>query len=216
MKRDRATRLEWVKPPQQARSQQTLDRILRATEELLGEKSIDAISVAEIAKRAGSSVGAFYARFPDKEALFHSLFQRFYEEGTATIDAALSPDRWADVPFDKVLETAISFLVQVFRERRGVLAAFSLSASRQSGMGNYAQSLGGRAAEAVVTLLHARPELVAHERPTEAARILVWLLLSALQARCFYSVEQADMIPDALIVGELTRLCIAYLGIHSH
>ena len=54
-----------ARPPKQRRSQQTLERILLTAEELLREKCFDDVSVAEIAARARSSSGSFYARFPD-------------------------------------------------------------------------------------------------------------------------------------------------------
>src|SRR5215471_17473014 len=87
--------LVWVRPPQQARSQLTLSRILDAAEAILGEKSWEDASVAEIARRAGSSVGAFYTRFPDKDSLLAALHQRFIEEAWATSQAALDDKRWA-------------------------------------------------------------------------------------------------------------------------
>src|SRR4026208_1757119 len=56
-------------PPQQARSPQTAERITAAALELLEKKSFAEMSVTEIARRAGVSVGGFYARFPSKDAL---------------------------------------------------------------------------------------------------------------------------------------------------
>ena len=71
--------LEWVTPPQQVRTHATLGKLLDAAESLLDEKSWSEISVAEIAAKADSSVGAFYRRFSDKDALLHSIHERFVE-----------------------------------------------------------------------------------------------------------------------------------------
>ena len=87
--------LEWVNPPQQARSQQTLDRLLDAAEALIEERGFEEISVAEITRKARSSVGAFYSRFKDKQGLLRYVQQRFSEQAAATAEVALSPDRWA-------------------------------------------------------------------------------------------------------------------------
>ena len=57
--------LAWVRAPQQARSQETLDRILDAAERLVSEKGFEDTTVADVVARAGSSVGAFYTRFRD-------------------------------------------------------------------------------------------------------------------------------------------------------
>ena len=57
---ERPALLSSVAPPKQARSEQTLYRILDATEALIREKGLAAVSIPEIVSRAGSSVGGFY------------------------------------------------------------------------------------------------------------------------------------------------------------
>jgi len=53
-----------------------MERILGAAEELLREEPFESVTVAEIVRRADSSVGAFYARFPAKAALLSALYAR--------------------------------------------------------------------------------------------------------------------------------------------
>ena len=65
--------LEWAKPAYQARSRQQRDRLLKAGERVFAEKGFGQAHVADIARRAGCSVGSFYRRFQDKEAFFLSL-----------------------------------------------------------------------------------------------------------------------------------------------
>ena len=65
------------RPPQQTRSRETLDRILDAAERVLDEKSFTEATLAEIMERAGVTVGAFYRRFPDKDALLHLLDEQY-------------------------------------------------------------------------------------------------------------------------------------------
>ncbi|MGZ3375384.1 MAG: TetR/AcrR family transcriptional regulator [Phenylobacterium sp.] len=64
---------EWAKPAYQERSRQQRDRLLKAGERVFAEKGFGQAHVADIAKRAGCSVGSFYRRFHDKEAFFLSL-----------------------------------------------------------------------------------------------------------------------------------------------
>ena len=63
----------FFRPPQQVRSRRTLDLILDATEQVLETKTFGEATLAEIMDRAGVTVGAFYRRFPDKDALLHLL-----------------------------------------------------------------------------------------------------------------------------------------------
>lgn len=63
----------WAKPAYQQRSRQQRDRLLKAGERVFAEKGFWQAHVADIARRAGCSVGSFYRRFQDKEAFFLSL-----------------------------------------------------------------------------------------------------------------------------------------------
>ena len=69
---------QFFRPPQQTRSQETLDRILDAAEQVLVEKAFGEATLAEIMERAGVTVGAFYRRYPDKNALLRHLDERFF------------------------------------------------------------------------------------------------------------------------------------------
>src|SRR5262247_3569648 len=57
----------------QKRSQITYDALIETCFDLLKEKDFDEISIAELAQKAGYSVGAFYARFRSKDELFDAM-----------------------------------------------------------------------------------------------------------------------------------------------
>jgi AcrR family transcriptional regulator len=76
----------WAKPAYQARSRQQRDRLLKAGERVFAEKGFWQAHVADIAKRAGCSVGSFYRRFQDKEAFFFSLQTDMAGHGLSNIE----------------------------------------------------------------------------------------------------------------------------------
>ena len=73
--------------PQQARSQERVQQILAAAEQLFVETGYDSTTTRAIASRAGVSVGSLYQFFPDKEAILKALaiqymqaqYQRFLD-----------------------------------------------------------------------------------------------------------------------------------------
>ena len=67
------SRFQWIQPVRQARSQETLERLLDSAEALIENKGFDDVTVADIAARAGFSVGAVYSRFHDKIGVLHCL-----------------------------------------------------------------------------------------------------------------------------------------------
>ncbi|MCW5829346.1 MAG: TetR/AcrR family transcriptional regulator [Deltaproteobacteria bacterium] len=69
------------KKPQQARSRETFDAIVKASARILTEQGYDNLSTNRIARTAGVSPGSLYQYFPNKEAiiaaLLDSLLDRF-------------------------------------------------------------------------------------------------------------------------------------------
>jgi AcrR family transcriptional regulator len=67
-------------PTKQARSRKTRDALIAAAWKLLEAHPWQVISINDIVKVAGCSVGAFYSRFADKEALLESLAGEWLDE----------------------------------------------------------------------------------------------------------------------------------------
>jgi AcrR family transcriptional regulator len=75
-----ATALASSKRVRQKRSRKTYDALIGTTFKLLQQREFDAISIAELAQKAGYSVGAFYARFRSKDELFDALLAQHVED----------------------------------------------------------------------------------------------------------------------------------------
>ncbi len=207
----RKPQLEWVKKPRQHRSQETLERLLEAAEELLLEKPFESISVTELAKQARSSVGALYARFADKEALLRCLFERFHAQAVATAEAALAPTRWEGATPAEFLEISTRFLIREFRERRHFIAALSQRASADPELAAMSQRLGELVADKLQALLAHRGEVIGHPDPQRAVRLSVWLIMSAFESRAVLS-PRPEM-SDGALAAEVSALCLSYLKI---
>ena len=83
-------------PTHQARSRESLERLLIATETLLARgRTLEDLKVAEIAAEAGLSVGAFYARFKNKASLLPLLQTRYGEQVRTLAPVYFAPERWA-------------------------------------------------------------------------------------------------------------------------
>jgi AcrR family transcriptional regulator len=68
----------------QERGHITYDALLEAGFKLLAERDIEDISIFELSRVAGYSVGAFYARFRSKDEFFDALIERHLEIRTDT------------------------------------------------------------------------------------------------------------------------------------
>lgn len=65
-----------IRPPQQRRSQESLERVLQAGFQVLKEQGFDGFTLQEVSRRAGVSIGSIYARVPSREALIMAIYER--------------------------------------------------------------------------------------------------------------------------------------------
>src|SRR5262245_60009024 len=104
--------------PRQARSTETYRRLLDAAEALLQRKSFDRVSVAEIAGRAGVTIGAFYARFPDKEALLEALEAQVTESVLRRLERVTDRAALEGLTLEEGLRRYFDALVTAYQETR--------------------------------------------------------------------------------------------------
>jgi AcrR family transcriptional regulator len=203
-----------ARPPSQARSRATLDRLLDATAALLAEKSFDQASVAEIVRRAGSSVGAFYGRFPDKDALLDRFDARFFDVARASCDEFFNSTEWLKASLDASVAQLISLLVCNHRRHSGVLKALAVRARTQS-----ESRFRERAArhnryvlEALKHHLLSRSERILHPAPARAIELAFLFVASAIRAVVLFDDVAGLAKPDDCeLARELTCFFLAYL-----
>jgi AcrR family transcriptional regulator len=191
--------------PVQARAHATVEKIVDAAAALLDEVGVDGFNTNLLAARAGVRVRSVYRYFPDKLAVIVAVAQRLASRESGHVSA-----------FGAVADRSVSWHEAIDR----TLDAYLRGAKAQPGF------LAVRHAMAAV------PELRAVER--EANRRLVALLSRALHARGIglhavrrravaqVIVETVAAVLDvclrepprraALVVDELRRLLVAYVG----
>lgn len=64
-----------IRPPLQRRSQESLERLLRAGLDVVQEQGVDGLTLQEVSRRAGVSIGSIYARVPSREALIMAIYE---------------------------------------------------------------------------------------------------------------------------------------------
>jgi AcrR family transcriptional regulator len=207
--------LRSVAAPKQARSEETLYRILNAAEALISEKGLADASIPEIVRRAGSSVGGFYARFRDKNELLRALEERFFIELSETVDELSDPERWTGASLPDVVRSLVAELVGTFRERQALIAAFAFRASHDpefiADSLRFRQSVSRR----IVALIMTRADEVAHSEPALAIDFCVQLAFSLMHQVVVFGEVRADerTLSDARLELEITRNFLAYLGV---
>lgn len=209
-----APTIEWVRPPVQDRSQRTLLRLLEASAALLEERSFEAIGVTDIVRRAESSVGAFYARFQSKDAVLHSLHERYAEESRATAERALDPAAWEGVPLVEVVERFCEFVVRAHEEKGGLRRALLIASAHDPLHRERAVALAAFVTGCVRRLLEERKHELGHPDVAVAADFVHRLVFSVLdQELIFGHAPAGNELSREALVRELTHALVGYLRI---
>jgi AcrR family transcriptional regulator len=80
--------------PQQERASRRVQQFLDVAEAIFAEVGYEATTMTAIAERSGTSIGALYRYFPDKEAVAHALHRRYslphWSEGYEDLECSTS------------------------------------------------------------------------------------------------------------------------------
>jgi len=210
--------LRWVRPPRQDRSRRTLDRILDATEALLADRTFDQLTIGEVVRRARSSVGAFYTRFPNKKALLAALFDRHQQEAMATVESMLDPARWQGADVREIVKHIVHFTVRLYRRKRGLLRALVLQGHAHPDRRYQDPKQRDHMAVARVgALLATRRAEIQHPDPKLAGALGFLFVLATAREKILFgeSTASAVRVDDQQLECELIRAFLAYLGVKN-
>lgn len=121
-----------VRPALQARSRKTLNALLDALDRLLRDRSFESITVLDLAREAGVSTGAFYARFSSKDDLLPELYSRFQDSLKEITDRELDPASWAPLSPRERADRLAQFLCDTYQRRSWLLRAVVIHSRRHT------------------------------------------------------------------------------------
>lgn len=205
---------QFFKPPQQIRSQETFERIRDATEKVLEEKAFDEATLAEIMDRAGVTVGAFYRRYPDKNALLRHLDERFFAERMAWADDILDPARWANATLSQVINAFAQEAVAVCTTRRGLLRSLFLGARTDTVLRQTALHANERFIAKLHAVLMPHRNQIANADPERAIELGYMMMIGTLRELIVFGETWPS--PPArtpALAAEVSRMYSGYLGI---
>ncbi len=201
----------------QERSLRTAERIVAAAIDLLSQKAFASLTVAEVAARAGVSVGGFYARFPSKAALLEYLNESVIGRILAEARQTLSSEATAGLDAAAVIERYVAMAVHGFRRHRLVLQQVSLHSRTSS-----EQTFRRRILE-VNRILHGlfrsrlaeRTREMRHPDPATAVDVALTAVSGAMREYVLFQEYRPhfDPLADDRLIAELTEMSCLYLGI---
>jgi len=148
--------LPGVLPTQQRRSQETTVALLEAAAVMLRERSLDELSIEDLCKRVGVTIGAFYGRFESKDAFFSALMSLAARRALAAVRAAVADEDHLGTGLEHACRRVVEVAVDVVRRNVGVVRAASQYESIYPERWGTIRATGGAMIELATPLLLAR------------------------------------------------------------
>jgi AcrR family transcriptional regulator len=203
-----------VNAPVQDRSRRTLDKIVRAVEELLEVRPFDEIAVADIIRRARCSTGSFYARFPTKDAVLPYLYARYDADLRPRVAAKMASVDWTSLSLRQTTELFVGGMVDMYLERRHLLRAVALFArAHPDAIGDDVRHRREGVHDLPARLLARFADEIAHDDAREAARIGFFIVAAAARDKLLFDAPHGSTtrLSHSQLKTQLSRAFYAYL-----
>ena len=181
-----------VRLPQQARAQETFDRVLRIGAELVAAKGFTGLSITELCLRAGVSSGALYARVESKEALALAIHDRELARMALEHSIFDPSDRWASMSCDRLILESVRELGAHYARHAALLRAFILRSSVDVTMHERGSATTDGISRRVCGLWLTRADELPHPDPVRAADAGWRIMHASLNWRVAYGPRVAD------------------------
>ncbi len=183
----------------QKRSQKTYEALIATCFKMLEQREFDEISVADLARRAGYSVGAFYARFQSKDELFDALVERHMRDRAATREQL-----FAVTPDEALIGELIAEMVHYYWERRRFWRAALVRSIRDPDFWEPIRKQGHQLTALLIQRMSARARRPLSEAEETNVTFAVQIALGTIN-NAIFNRPGPIFIGQALFVENLTR-----------
>lgn len=209
-----ATRWRFT-PPLQARARESVDAFAAAAERLLKDQPFEKIRVQEIARLAGRTTGAFYARFSSKDGLLPYLYGRYDEGLEALMRRRMARVDWNALGFPATVHALVETLTGLYVERRWFLRAMALFVrTNPEALPEDIFDRRRRVRDVAVEALQRHRALIRHEDPDQAIRFGVFMISAAAREKLLFAeapYARVTPVSQRALVDELARALFGYL-----
>jgi AcrR family transcriptional regulator len=206
--------------PKQARSRESLRKLMKATTEVLGQRGLDGTTIPRIADHAGLSPAAVYRRFPDKVALLEAVVIDIYEHQAERLRSSLPLGYAKQVPIVLLTHQLVNSMMVSYRISAGLLRALRhlIQTSSNNGFKNRVARYELRSFEYLVDLVMEHEDEIKHSSPRLAVSVGLMLVINTLIELIVMSPMHkpwAHLLPedDQQLKRELVTAFLRYLGI---
>jgi AcrR family transcriptional regulator len=207
--------------PQQARSRESLRKLLKAAAEVLGQHGVEGTTIPRIAQHAGLTPGAIYRRFRDKDKLLEEVVLGILERQAERTRTGMSPEAAGQIPLAVFAEQVINGMVLGYRMNAPLLRAMRIFVQGRANTPFWRKAckLEVVSYERVLELFLAHRKEIKHPDPRGAISMGLMMVISTLFEVVVMPTELGPIkafLPkdDLALRRELTRAFLRYLGVY--
>ena len=199
--------------PRQKRSRESLERLLDAAEDQIRTEGLESLTINSVVSRVGLSVGAFYARFPDKTALIHAVQDRFHNKLEPIIEAEMLEEAGSCATLADAVNAAIEVLIRDVTSERELSRAFMMMSVFDAVLRSRGEMVNRVRREALIKVLMPHCAEIGHPDPVLAIDIAYGMYAAVVRGRLIFGLEHELYygIDNATLYGELKRALTLYL-----
>ena len=204
--------------PQQSRSRESLQRLLKAVTETLQEKGLEGATIPHIAARAGLTPGAVYRRFPDKDALLREAVIATLRGIDQQTEMMLTPDLVKQCTLPYFIEKIVRDSLRSYRKHTRLLSSITqfFRSHPSAAFRRQADEIETRTFRRIVQFLLQYKEFIHHPDPEGALSFslaVVGLSLREMALMETITDVWTPLLPktDDQMVKELTSMMLGYL-----
>lgn len=194
----------------QSRSRESTEALLEIGRRLIEQRGVDDCSMNEIAAAAGSSVGALYFRFGNKERFVREVMQRQIDATRAQISSFLAETEVTATSPTAVIEAVIKWFVLEYGKDRGLLRAQIRRALDDSQEWQPFQKVGRELIDGAVRILERFPAITQDKEWQRRVRIARQMIQGTLNNIVINRPGPLEL-SDNATSKELCRAAIKYL-----
>ena len=175
--------------PRQKRSRESLERLLEAAQDQIRVYGFEALTINGVVNSIGLSVGAFYARFPDKTALLHSLQDRFHNRLEPKIRQEMLAEAGPKTTLEEAVDASVAVLIRNVMGERELSRAFMSLSVTDPVLRARGELVNRQRREAFTEIIMRHKAEVGHPDPELAINVAYGMYAAVIRGRLVFGLE---------------------------
>ena len=202
--------------PKQSRSRASLERILKATGELLVERGYSGFTLQDVSKRGNASIGSIYNRFSGKDDLIRKVQEREFIAMDQETAVLVNDIRRRQLRLRQLVPTLVKEFAEFLASHRKMLRALMEVAATDIEVAKSGKAFYGRVLKDFELLLLDRKEEIIQPNPSQAVDLSFRLVYGAIARHMGLGTVEENLADEAweALLNDLSRVMLHYLLSH--